>query len=111
LAQKLVKSAAIREGDLVEIAGGIRDAELLENLAVEVRRAGAHPLISLVTDRLVQKMFQKVPARYDSQPPAFDMKLADAVNATIFVDFNEDPRSSRACPRRDGRRWRRPASR
>jgi leucyl aminopeptidase (aminopeptidase T) len=91
LAQKLVKSAAIREGDLVQISGGVRDAELLEDLAVEVRKAGAHPLISLVTDRLIQKILDKVPARYDSQAPAFSLKMADTVAAQIFVDFNEDP--------------------
>jgi len=91
LAQKLVKSAGIHEGDLVQIAGGVRNAELLEDLAVEVRKAGAHPYVSLVTDRLIQKLFEKVPARYDSQPPAFDLKLADIVTAQIFVDFNEDP--------------------
>lgn len=91
LAQKLVKGAAIREGDLVQIAGGVRNAELLEDLAVEVRKAGAHPYVSLVTDRLIRKLFEKVPARYDSQPPAFDLKLADIVTAQIFVDFNEDP--------------------
>jgi leucyl aminopeptidase (aminopeptidase T) len=91
LAQKLVKGAGIREGDLVQISGGVRNAELLEDLAVEVRKAGAHPLVSLVTDRMIQKLFAKVPARYDSQSPAFDLKLADAVTAQIFVDFNEDP--------------------
>jgi leucyl aminopeptidase (aminopeptidase T) len=91
LAQKLVKSAAVREGDLVQIGGSLRDAELLEDLAVEVRKAGAHPNISLVTDRLVQNIFAKVPARYDSQPPAFDLKMADIMTVQIFVDFNEDP--------------------
>jgi aminopeptidase len=91
LAQKLVKSAAIREGDLVQIGGSARDAELLEDLAVEVRKAGAHPYISLFSDRLGRKFFEKVPARYDSQPPAFDLKLADTITAQIVVDFIEDP--------------------
>ena len=91
LAQKLVQAAAVREGDLVQVSGGLRDAELLENIAVEVRKVGAHPLVSLVTDRMIGKMFDKVPARYDSQAPAFSLKLADLVTAQISVDFSEEP--------------------
>jgi leucyl aminopeptidase (aminopeptidase T) len=91
LAQKLVQAAGIREGDLVQVSGSVRDTELLENLAVEVRRVGGHPLVSLVTDRMIRKMIEKVPARYDSQAPNFDLKLAESVTAQIFVDFIEDP--------------------
>jgi leucyl aminopeptidase (aminopeptidase T) len=91
LARKLVQSAAIREGDLVQITGGMRDLELLEDIAVEARMVGAHPLLTPGTDRLIQKMIDKIPARYDSQGPAFNLKLAEAVSAQIFVDFNEDP--------------------
>ena len=53
LAVKLVtQSARVREGELVQITGDVKDAEVLEDLAVQVRKQGAHPLVTLSSDRL-----------------------------------------------------------
>ena len=90
LAQKLVtQCAGIQEGDLVRISGGIRDFELLEDLAVHVRKLGAFPLITLSSDRMTRRMYDDVPEVYDVQTPDFEVKLASTVNARIHVDFSE----------------------
>src|SRR5579883_824694 len=74
LATKLVRqSAAVREGELVQLAGCPGDVGLLEDLAVAVRRQGAHPLITLGSDRLARRLYDEVPARFDSQPAAWDL--------------------------------------
>lgn len=91
LAQKLVATnAGIKEGDLVQIAGGVRDAELLEAIAVNVRKLGAHPIVVVTSDRMAQRTFKEVDAKYDSQTPEFDLKLASLVTARIIVDATEN---------------------
>jgi leucyl aminopeptidase (aminopeptidase T) len=90
LAQKLVNQCAnIHEGDLVLVSGGVRDFELLENIAVHVRKVGAFPLVSLNSDRMWRRSFDDVPAKYDSQTREFDLKLAGLITAGIDVDFSE----------------------
>lgn len=90
LAEKLVTNCAgINEGEKVLITGGVRDLELLENLAVEVRKTGAFPMISIGSDRLTRLMFTDVPAKFDSQKLELDLKLADIFTSIISVDYGE----------------------
>ena len=92
LAQRLVNQCAnIREGENVLITGGVRDIELLENIAVNVRKIGAFPLIAVGSDRLTRRLYADVPEKYDNQVPDFDMKLSGFVNAQIAIDYNENP--------------------
>jgi len=83
--------AGITKGNLVLITGGTRDLELLENIAIEVRKLGGDPMISIGSERLAQRSFTDVPATFDTQEPTFDLKLADLIDATISVDFVEHP--------------------
>jgi leucyl aminopeptidase (aminopeptidase T) len=91
VAEKLVTQCAhVREGDLVQVSGSDKDVTLLEDVAVQVRKQGAHPLITLGTDRLARRLFDDVPAKYDSQKPEFDLKLAGLIDARIFVESNDE---------------------
>ncbi len=91
LARRLVTdSARVKEGELVQLAGCPADVRLLEDLAVAVRRQGAHPLITLGDDRLTRRLYDEVPARFDSQPDAFNLKLADLIDARIETEFADD---------------------
>ncbi|MFS8063319.1 MAG: aminopeptidase [Luteimonas sp.] len=86
LAQRVVtQSAAVKEGDIVLITGRAHDAELLEDLAVAVRKTGGFPLVSYGSDRLSRRMFFDVPEKYDSQADALGMKLAGIANVIITV--------------------------
>lgn len=52
VAAKVVgQSAGVAEGDLVLISGTDQDLPLLEDIAIEVRKAGAHPLVTVNTPR------------------------------------------------------------
>src|SRR5947209_2249330 len=87
LAQRLVtQSAGVKEGDVVLVTGGTQDQELLEDIAVNVRKAGAFPLVSIGSDRMAKRMYADVPEKYDAQMDQWGMKLADAVNITIGID-------------------------
>lgn len=86
LAQRLVsQSAAVKEGEIVLITGRPQDAELIENIAVNVRRAGAFPLVLYSSDRMSKRMFFDVPAKYDAQTDAIAMKLAEVVDVAISL--------------------------
>jgi leucyl aminopeptidase (aminopeptidase T) len=93
LAERLVnQSARVKKGEIVLISGRTHDAELLENLAVHVRKAGAFPFVGYASDRLSKRLFFDVPAEHDTQTDALGMKLAEIVNVTIVVnnDLTED---------------------
>lgn len=86
LAQRLVtQSAAVKEGELVMITGRPHDAELLENIAVNVRKVGAFPMIEYSSDRLARRLFFDVPEKYDSQVPGWGSKLTGAANVLISL--------------------------
>jgi len=91
LAERLVtQSAGVKAGELVLVSGGSQDQELLENIAVHVRRVGAFPLVAINSDRLTKRMFFDVPDKFDDQADAIGMKLAENFDAIIAVSFNLD---------------------
>ena len=90
IANRIVTQVAgVKEGDVVFVSGGVRDLELLENLATDSRKVGAFPLLTLNSDRLAKKYYEEVPEKYDTQPPEFDLKLATLPNVAISIDSNE----------------------
>ena len=92
IANNLVnKCAGIRNGEMVWINGGTQDQRLLEDLAIEVRKLGAHPVITIGSERLSRNLVTDVPARWDSQEPVFALKMADTVNAFFTIDTGQDP--------------------
>lgn len=89
LAQRLVsQSAGVKEGEVVLVSGGPQDLELLEDIAVQVRKQGAFPLVSVNTDRMDRRMYTDVPEKYDSQVDRAGMKLAEIASAAIYLDTN-----------------------
>ena len=86
LAERLVKqSAGVKEGEVVLINSGAENMELLENIAVQVRKAGGFPLISVGSDRLSKRLYTDVPEKYDSQSDQLGLKLAEVADVTISV--------------------------
>jgi aminopeptidase len=92
LARTIVtQNAGIRTGDKVLITGGVRDLELLEDLAVQARAVGAFPLISINSERLVKRMFDDVPAERDTEMDAMNMALTEIVDVLIVVPIGTEP--------------------
>jgi aminopeptidase len=68
VAQRVVtQSAGVKEGDAVLINGRPADAELIEDIAVEVPKAGGFPMVQYGSDRLAKRLLFDVPAKYDTQ--------------------------------------------
>lgn len=86
LAQRLVtQSAAVKEGEIVMITGRQQDAELMENIAVEVAKAGGYPMVDYSSDRMSKRLFFDVPDKYDARPDALGAKLADVLDVVISL--------------------------
>src|SRR5260370_11000323 len=68
LAHRLVSgSAQVHAGDMVLVAGGVRDAELLEDMAVGVGKGGGQPSIALRSCRLGRILYYDVPTKEDAR--------------------------------------------
>lgn len=92
LAQKLVNQCVnIHEGEIVLVSGGVNDIELLENIAVNVRKLGAFPLLTVGSERMTRRMYTDVPTKFDTQTPELSLKLLDFVTAMISVDYGQSP--------------------
>ena len=90
LAQKIVNQcAAVKENDIVLIYGGVKNMELLEDIAANVMKNGGYPLISVWSDRLTKRYLAEVPAKYDTRSPKLDMDLYGFVNVIISVSYSE----------------------
>ena len=77
IAEKVVaQSAGVKEGDVVLVFGSDEDLPLLEDIAVQVRKQGASPIVTVGTNQLNRRMYEEVPAKYDTVPPEGTLKLA-----------------------------------
>lgn len=92
LATQLVTQCSdIQENEIVLIYGGVRDLELLENIAVNVRKVGAFPLLTIGSDRMTRKMYTEVPEKYDSQLPLVNFHLVNMITSQIVLPTSESP--------------------
>ncbi len=90
VAEKVVaQSARVKEGDVVLINGSDEDLPLLEDLAVEVRKRGGSPLVTVATTGLQRRMYDEVPAKYDAVPPEAVLKLAGVIDVYLSTEAGE----------------------
>jgi leucyl aminopeptidase (aminopeptidase T) len=86
----VIRCARVREGDMVLVSGAGKDARFMEDVATEVRRVGAHPLIWLESDRLRRRSIVEVPSEYDDLLPAWKLRLAQTASVEIAIDGSDD---------------------
>lgn len=90
LAAKVVgQSAGIQENEVVELFGSPEDLPLLNELSIEVRKLGAHPFVLIGDDKTSRRMFDDVPAKYDSQEPRAMLGLVRMVDVIIGMEYSE----------------------
>ena len=89
VAKNLAQAGLIKPGDRVLVAGSVRDAALLEDLAIETMKLGGQPLIAIGSDKLARRSYDDVPASYDSAPSTLGMAVANMFDVQIAVDVGE----------------------
>jgi leucyl aminopeptidase (aminopeptidase T) len=91
MAKRIVKqSANVNEGEHVWITGSVRDMALMEEIAVEVRKAGAFSVIQVSSEQMNWRMFAETPDKYDSQSPTFGLKLSEIIDVQISVSVGDN---------------------
>src|SRR5215213_1935946 len=59
VAANLVKAALVKRGDRVLISGSVRDAQLMEDVAIESMKAGAEPIVTLQSQQLLRRSYDE----------------------------------------------------
>lgn len=90
IARNLVQAGLVKAGDKVLITGSLRDAALLEDIAVEAMKVGAHPLITISSDRLVRRSYEDVAPTYDDVTSPVDLMLVNNFDVQISLDVSEN---------------------
>lgn len=90
VARNLVQAGMVKAGDKVLIRGSVRDAALLEDIAIEARKVGAHPLITISSDRLARRAYDEVPPNFDNITSPVDMLIVNNFDVQISVDVGEN---------------------
>ena len=99
LARRLMaRTARIREGDMVFLSGGVGDLGLLEDLAIEARKAGADPLVTVRTDRFTRREYDEVPPRYDARMSEMARRLTEFLTVEILVESEPTDTGLRGVP-------------
>lgn len=101
IAAKVVQqNAGVREGEIVLLFGRDEDLPLLEDMAIEVRKLGGHPLVSATTGRLERRSYDEVPAKYDNQTPLLPLKFAEIADVFISTEASEGRTMKGVAPER-----------
>ena len=91
LAQQVVKTSAnIKPGDVVVIAGGKHNIDLMEKLAIEVTKRGGMPTMFLNTDRLTRARFTDTPEQYLGQEQKFFAEWLKHIDVWVSLPGVED---------------------
>ncbi len=93
IAHKVVtQCAGVKAGEIIQISGDAKDAELLEELALEVSKLGAFPLLQMYRSNpeRAKRAMQEIPAKWDTQVNQLGLKLAGMINANIML-ANAEP--------------------
>ena len=101
VAVKVVQqSADVGEGDIVLVSGSDEDLPLLEEIAIEVRKLGGQPLVTVNSVRFNRRTYDEVPAKYDGQTPRLTLKLAEMADVFISTEAGEGRTMKGVAPER-----------
>jgi aminopeptidase len=94
LAKKIVnKCMRIKEDEVVMLGGGVYNMDLLEAIAVNIRKVGAWPFLRVTTDSMYKRSISDIPIKYLKKEPKYLTKWLDDIDANIGIDPFMDPAS------------------
>lgn len=99
LANKLVHDVLhVKPNQIVVITGDTSSLPIIESLVTALREAGAFGITDIGTTREAALYYQRVPAKYDSQPPKDFLTLARIADAIVNIQFPFDPSVTKNVP-------------
>jgi aminopeptidase len=97
-AQLATRNLGVRPGELVLVAGTPEHMRLLEDIAVQVRKAGGWPVITVGSERLTRLSFDSIPPERDADRPEVDLALAKTFPAMIALEGAQSDATLRHVP-------------
>ncbi|MGV8123414.1 MAG: aminopeptidase [Candidatus Xenobiia bacterium LiM19] len=92
VARKLVREAVkAAPGEVVLINGGLHAIELLEEIVLHTRCAGAFPVLDIASDQLSRKLAFEVPVEHLKQASLPGIRRMEMVDCMISVGRSDDP--------------------
>jgi len=99
IADKIVnKCVRVEEDEVIMVSGGIHNFELVENIAVNIKKKGAFPVIKASTERLQKKMTEEVDKDILGKTPEHMLRWMDDIDGNIGIDSQKDPRVLQQLP-------------
>lgn len=92
IAKRIVKnSLTVKEDDMVWIDTWHHTIDLASEMALECRKLGAVPLVTLDTDELYERTLKEVPKEFLRKTPRHQLKALDEVTVSIALAGPENP--------------------
>lgn len=100
-AKNIVKCVKVQEGQCVYIRGGIYCQELLEEVALNVLRNGAHPHITSTSDNYsaMVNSDEEITVKTLEKTPKHVLKMIENIDTYIVIEPYEDPSIQNDFPR------------
>lgn len=100
-AENIVKSVKVEKGQCIYIRGGIYCQELIEEVALNVLRRGAHPHITSTSDNYSAMLYTDKEITIDTLEitPRHLLKMIENIDTYIVIEPYEDPSIQNDFPR------------
>jgi leucyl aminopeptidase (aminopeptidase T) len=99
VAERIVaECAGVHEGDLVVVAGDVRDIEFVEDLAIASARHGAAPIQLVEREKTGVRYFTEVPEKYDGTRAGFAIQVAAIPTVWFQITSSADPGLYKSIP-------------
>lgn len=99
LASKLVNNVLhVKQNQIVLINADPSNMQFAESLVTSLRQVGAFGILTMGSNRETALYFQRVPAKYDSQPPLDLLALSKIATAIVQIQYPPDPNATRGVP-------------
>ena len=97
-AQLATRNLGVKPGELVLVAGTPEQMRLLEDIAVQVRKAGGWPVITVGSDRLTRLSYDSIPVERDGDVPEANLALSKTFPAMIALEGAQSDTNLRHVP-------------
>jgi leucyl aminopeptidase (aminopeptidase T) len=92
LADKIVHDVLpVKTSEVVVVTGDFTQMELIDDLALSIRKAGAFAITYVGSNTLKKSYYERVPQEFDNQPPEDLLGLAHIAAAFVNIAYPFDP--------------------
>ena len=91
LAEDVINSIDVKEGDAVLISGGAHAQKFLEEIGIAVAKRGGQPFITAVSNDYQKRLLEACTVPQLKQMPKIMMGAAQAMDAYVIIEPYSDP--------------------